>query len=158
MSLFVKVTKLKLCLLVNSKCFRRLSRARRCIENAFGILVARWRLLRSRFQAFPETTDAYVKACVALHNFVMTTEREGTSMYCPPNFVDREDRNGVCVPGAWRAEASHEGHPLFLDIGRVGANNPGVALQRMRDTVARYLISDDGAVEWQLRAVYSGYR
>ncbi len=79
-------------------------------------------------------------------------------MYCPANYVDQEDDNGAFIPGAWRAEAIPEGQPLFLDIGRVGGNNPGVVLQRMRDTVANYFTSDDGAVEWQLRAVYAGYR
>ena len=139
---------------------RRLSRARRCIENAFGILVARWRLLRSRIQGYPETVDSYVKACISLHNYVMKTQREGTSKYCPPKFSDHEDANGQVIDGAWRAECQPVAgqQPLFLNIGRVGANNPGVAIRRMRDSVATFLNSDIGAVEWQERLVNAGYR
>lgn len=136
----------------------RLSRARRCIENAFGILVARWRLLRNRVQAYPETIDSYVKACICLHNFVITTQSEGTSQYCPLNYVDREDQNGNVIPGAWRNDVQGDiGEPLLQDITRVGANNPAQYISRMRDALANYLWSDDGAVEWQMHLINEGY-
>ena len=43
----------------------RLSRARRVIKNAFGILAARWRV----FMQPIEKTDRIVKATICLHNF-----------------------------------------------------------------------------------------
>ena len=45
----------------------RLSRARIMVEGAFGLLVARWRVLESRLQIPPTTATAVVKACCILN-------------------------------------------------------------------------------------------
>ncbi|XDV44729.1 hypothetical protein PO909_012969 [Leuciscus waleckii] len=48
----------------------RLSRARRIVENAFGILSQCWRVYQHRLQVAPETADSIVKATCILHNFL----------------------------------------------------------------------------------------
>ena len=48
----------------------RLSRPRRAVENAFGILVNRFRILRRNMQFQPETVCKVVMACCSLHNFL----------------------------------------------------------------------------------------
>ena len=48
----------------------RLSRARRVIENSFGILVARWRLFHKPIRADKENITSYILAGVALHNYL----------------------------------------------------------------------------------------
>lgn len=50
----------------------RLSRARRVVENAFGILSSRFRVLRRPLHLDLENVDAVVLACCALHNFLRT--------------------------------------------------------------------------------------
>ncbi|XP_045493839.1 protein ALP1-like [Colias croceus] len=68
----------------------RLSRARRIVENAFGILVARFRVFERLIPINPDTVDKVVKACCALHNWLRKTK---SNVNAPT--VDIEDtRNG----------------------------------------------------------------
>ncbi|KAA0183248.1 hypothetical protein HAZT_HAZT010340 [Hyalella azteca] len=78
----------------------RLSRARRVVENAFGILAHRFRCLLTTLQQSPKKVEALVLACCLLHNLMRTRYpmliAEG---------LDREDPvTHHMQPGAWRQE------------------------------------------------------
>ena len=75
----------------------RLSRARRVIENTFGIFVSRWRVFRG---PIVENVEKYVLAALCLHNYLRQTDN---ASYCPSGFVDSEDSSGQIKPGEWRS-------------------------------------------------------
>lgn len=63
----------------------RLSRARRTVGKSytFGILVARWRILKQTICAKVENIDNIVKATVVLHNFYKVNLSNGSNnIYC----------------------------------------------------------------------------
>ena len=59
---------------------------------------------------------AFIKAAIALHNYLRTEE---SYMYCPPGFVDGEDGAGNITEGSWRDEEPVTG---FQSLGSVGGN------------------------------------
>ena len=77
----------------------RLSRARRTIENAFGILVARWRIFKRPRRASIETVQSVIGACVCLHNYLETTQ---SSSYTPQGFTEVEIFDGAIKEGDWK--------------------------------------------------------
>lgn len=113
----------------------RLSRARRVIENAFGILVARWRILLNVLFMEPDSAEYVVLACVILHNFM----KKHSPAYCPPNFVDREGASGF-IPGAWRESTL----PLpSINAAQIcNGNNSRQSAYRIRDILAEYLLQN----------------
>ena len=125
----------------------RLSRSRRIIENAFGILVARWRIFRQPIIASPENTKSFVKACVALHNFL---QKEQSTKYCPHGFVDSEDANGGQVSGTWRDGREDAG---MTPISLLASNNYTGQAKELRDRLAAFLVSPAGSVSWQMQSV-----
>lgn len=136
----------------------RLSRARRVIENTFGILVSRWQILCKTICASPKNVTLYVSALVCLHNFLMTEQLENrpeTLPYCCNDLIDREDENHDFVPGEWRNET---GTGILRDITRLGSNNPPRSAQIMRDTLRDYFVSPAGEeqVPWQYNAAFKG--
>ena len=58
----------------------------------------------------------FVKATIALHNFLRTEE---SAVYCPPGFVDGGDGSGNLIPGAWR---DGEGTSALVRAGTVASN------------------------------------
>lgn len=127
----------------------RLSRARRTIENTFGIMVSRWRILRRDLCCTPKTVEDIVKAIVCLHNFLMMSEESVTpseKAYCPTSLVDREGVDRSVIEGDWRNEIFTG---AIIDVGRLGSNNPAVKADAQRNILRDYFCSDIGQVPWQ---------
>ena len=69
--------------LTNERCIfnYRLSRARRVVENAFGVLANCWRLYHCHIHLNPDNVTTVVKATVALHNLLtLPNDKEHTDV------------------------------------------------------------------------------
>jgi len=122
----------------------RLSRGRRIVENAFGILVNRFGCLMTTMRVKPETATDIVLSCCCLHNLL----RDAYSI--PRGIVDEEDANHNLVPGQYRRESDLAAAGQNGDSGR---NTGSAAAKAQRDYMKDYYNSDIGKVEWQDRAV-----
>lgn len=111
----------------------RLSRARRVIDNTFGILVAKWRILERPIIAKLETTTL-----VCLHHFLKKsdTQKVDNQKYCRFNYVDRETESGHIIPGEWRNEVSNG----LVGVGRMGGNAYAQGASVMRSMLSNYFM------------------
>lgn len=133
----------------------RLSRARRTIENAFGLLRARWRIFKGPIKAHPVTVDSVVKAAVCLHNYLMQVD---TSRYCPHRFIDSEDGTGAVIPGSWRSQVTADDN-LQNIRGRAATGNHTADPKLIREKFTNVFNSDYGSLPWQLTHIRStGHR
>nr|XP_023028001.1 putative nuclease HARBI1 [Leptinotarsa decemlineata] len=123
----------------------RLSRARRIIENCFGIASARFRVLRKLIELEPEKVSIIVSAICILHNFLTTRSRK---LYDPNGTFDVEDyENGTVQPGEWRPHSS-------LKSLQVNRNIPGNLYTReVREELTKYF-QEEGEVPWQYKYIY----
>lgn len=131
----------------------RLSRARRTIENAFGILSARWRIFRKPIRADTSTVDVIVKAAICLHNYLLSTEN---ARYTPNGFVDSHS-NEMMVLGDWRTIADGDQNPALGSMTRIASMNYRFDAKTMRDNIKCYVNSEEGAERcpWQFNHVRS---
>lgn len=104
----------------------RLSRARRIVENAFGILAAQWRMYRRVISLRPENVEHAVKATVILHNFL------------------RWDS-----PDTFPATSAGDASQALQTIPRAGSNNPAQEAMAVRQTYTQFFSSPAGEVSWQ---------
>jgi hypothetical protein len=123
----------------------RLSRARRVVENSFGILASRFRVFGRPIEVKVRTVDFIMKASCVLHNWLRITS---SKCYFPSGCVDIEDHDiGETAPGSWRNE--------MLEISTVNllsSNNHSNPASLLRDQYASYFM-EEGAVSWQLKMI-----
>ncbi|XP_049511354.1 uncharacterized protein LOC119463812 [Dermacentor silvarum] len=120
----------------------RFSRARRCVENAFGILVSRWRIYERQINTEPKNADIIVKATCVLHNFLSSN---AASTYCPPGYADFQDMFGTVSSGTWRQ--GPESTAVF-GLEKSKAHNCTRVANAVRQEFLKYF-NDEGQVPWQ---------
>ena len=111
----------------------RLSRARRCIECAFGLLSKKFRVLERAIGTTPERADTIVKAICVLHNMII--DKEGI----PPDEFQR-------LRGAEVIECSTCSDPQTFPAN---VRNPTRYAVHVRESFMEYFNSHEGAVSWQ---------
>ncbi len=103
----------------------RLSRARRTVENAFGILASRFRVFLSPIALAPEKVTKIVFCAIALHNFLISENR-----------VDFEATAGAST------------NPSQLTLEGPSTRAYTDEAKNIRKTFSDYF-SNEGAVPWQ---------
>ena len=107
-----------------------ISRGRRVVENAFGILVSRFRVMMTTTELPPETVDV-VMTCVILHNILRSQYQGQHGAQQPGGDDDDVPGDGQLIGGA-------------ADGGR--DRNPAREAKRLRDYLKDYL-NNEGAME-----------
>ena len=120
----------------------RLSRARRIVENGFGILANRWRCMLTTMHQEPQNATTIVKACITLHNVIRKRQPQMDA-----NEVDRVGVEGDIIPGRWR-----QGMQLHDNRNIVG-NQVMQAAKRQRNYLCDYYNSRQHALPWQDRVI-----
>lgn len=111
----------------------RLSRARRIVENTFGILTQTWRVYCRRLQVSAGTADSVIKATCILSNYLRSEDRNDTEAESHEDDEDDED----------------------VDVGELGAirvlrgNRASAEALRVRDAFKQYFTSPAGRIHWQ---------
>ena len=109
----------------------RLSRARRTVENAFGIMSSRFRVFRRPLLILPMHADSVVKACTVLHNFLL---RDESYFDASDEMTPQQDERPISSL-----------RPV-LRTGRRAAEEARI----VREQFVSYFSSPRGAVTWQL--------
>lgn len=102
----------------------RLTRARRYVECAFGILSNKWRIFHRPFNVSTDFAVDIVKACCILHNYV-------------------RDRDGYKPEDTMTIGEGIEDVPHGCSV------RGGLSANEHRNLFADYFLSDKGAVPWQ---------
>lgn len=121
----------------------RLSRARRIIENVFGHMSARFRVLRKPIHLDANKTAKVVLACSVLDNYLIKTNKR---LYAPASSFDRYDDKGELIPGDWRQDVN-ETDVSMLPLAR-SHTAPSLSATDVQSEFKTYFI-EEGELEWQ---------
>lgn len=118
----------------------RVSRARRFVENALGILSSRFRIYKTQINIEPKSIEKVVMASCALHYFLMSVS---LNSYSSAECFDHENReDGIITPALNSIYSNME--PL---LRRSSENNP-TASKNIRNQYVHYF-NNEGSVPWQ---------
>ncbi|XP_068082037.1 uncharacterized protein [Anabrus simplex] len=110
----------------------RLSRARRVVENTFGILTQKFRIYNRRIQSKPESVDNIILVTCVLHNFI---RKYDDSVFTLINETS-DSTNQEFV------------NPQLQNLHPRGGNSTREAFC-IRDKLKDYFCSEAGSVPWQ---------
>ena len=110
----------------------RLSRARRVVENAFGILSSRFRVFGKAIPLSPEKVQDIVMAACCLHNFLLR-DSSSSAHYMPDDDPDPSSD--------------------LQSVGKQAGNRASSGALLVRDAFCSYFTSDVGAVSWQGQSI-----
>ena len=122
----------------------RISRARRVVKNAFGILASKFRVFEKPISLKLETVDKVVLACCTIHNWL----RKTNPCYVSGGLIDYEDENHHVFLGSWRQDKNSGLRDLPTTLHR----NATLQAQQTREKYRDYF-NNEGSVPWQKKLI-----
>ena len=120
----------------------RLSRARRVVENAFGILANKFRIFLSPINLAPKKVEKIVLASLAMHNLLRRVFPE----YTAPGNIDQENLdNGTLITGSWQRQGG-----ILTGMEPTLCRNVPNEAKAVRLEYTKYF-NQEGSVPWQER-------
>ena len=107
----------------------RLSKGRRVVESAFGILAGKWRMLNKPIETSPDMADRIVKCICVLHNTVI--DREGVDEASLLELQNQEDSFSTSLDEPERQVTRSN-------------NRSNLRARRVRDAFTAYFNTDVG--------------
>lgn len=126
----------------------RLSRARRIIENVFGIMAVRFRVLLKPIHLNAVKTKMVALAICVLHNYLMSTNK---NKYAPPGSFDQYNDNGVLIPGEWQEESNTPDLTMF-PLQREANPTTTPEAKDVQKELTMYFI-EEGELDWQYKCL-----
>jgi hypothetical protein len=121
----------------------RLSRARRVVENAFGILANRFQILQRDINLHVEKVQSITLACCALHNYIK--QKDGKKFYM--GGIDGENTTNISfTEGDWRPNV------YMTNLERCAGNRSADEPIQIRKCFTNYF-NNEGFVPWQWEAI-----
>jgi len=130
----------------------RMNRARVVVENTFGIMCTRFRILRQPIIGLPGNVEKLIQAIVVLHNFLRKTDSQldVQRRYIRPGMLDYEDETGRNRDGSWRNEL-----PPDAALQQMARCRSRSALgQYVRSRFTEYFQTEAGQLQWQRRRLF----
>lgn len=121
----------------------RLSRARRVVENTFGIISSTFRVLRKPLLLEPNKAQVIVMTIVYLHNYLRNS-KTSQNIYTPNGILHSEDQ-GNLNGGRWRNEIQSSN--CLINIKNI-PRRASVSAKDIREELADYFTTT-GALPWQ---------
>lgn len=122
----------------------RVCRARRIIENVFGILAARFHIFRSPINTSVHNINKIVLACGVLHNFLRKKVRQ---TYSPRQHFDSENHEIGTIELGLRPQNGE-----LQSLRQTHGRNPTQNAKIIREKYETYF-NTSGAVSWQQRMI-----
>ena len=107
------------------------------VENIFGILAARFRILYGPIALKPNTIDLVIKCVCCLHNWLIAIS---TKDYFVTGTVDYEDVDTEKIhPGSWRSTNNE-----LYSARHLSSNNYSNAAAKKREQYAEHFFGEGG--------------
>lgn len=124
----------------------RLSRARRIIENVFGILVARFGVFQKPLGLKLENIEKVVFACCVLHNFLrFRSSALKTCLYIHDDDIDSDNFNEGITRLGLRATQNND---CVANLKKGANRNTSADVIAIRENFLNYF-NTEGCVSWQ---------